>query len=322
MCKMKVLVSLNIPETGIEMLRRANMEVTVWTDDLPMTPGKLIELSKQHDALLCTGADAIDKQFLTECSHLKIISQFAAGYDNIDVAEAQRLGIPIGYAPNAMSSATADVAFMLMLAASRKMCFNHKRIQKGEWGHFRPKAFLGMELSRKTLGIFGLGRIGTEMAKRCKGAYDMNIIYHNRSRNAEAEKQLGARYVTFQELLNQSDVLSVHCMLSEETTGIFDKDAFRQMKNTAIFINTARGRIHNEPELIDALRRGEIWGAGLDVTNPEPMLPDNPLLAMENVAITPHIGSATIEARSEMSRMAAENIMKFARGEKVENLVA
>ncbi len=319
---MKVLVSLNIPDVGIDLLRKEKMEVMVWTNDLPMTPDQLIQNAKKHDALLCTGADTIDKRFLNACSHLKIISQFAAGYDNIDVNEARQLGIPIGYAPDAMTESTADVAFMLMLAASRKMCFNHKRILKGEWAHFRPRAFLGMELKGKTLGIFGMGRIGMAMARRCQGAYGMNIIYHNRSRNREAENSLGAEYVAFADLLRRSDVLSVHSVLSEATSGIFDKTAFQQMKETAIFVNTARGRIHQESDLIAALQQGHIWGAGLDVTNPEPMLPDNPLLNMENVAITPHIGSATVEARNEMSRVAADNIVRFFRGEKVENLVS
>jgi glyoxylate reductase len=197
----------------------------------------------------------------------------------------------------------------------------HKRIGKGEWTHFRPKANLGMELKNKTLGIFGLGRIGSEMAKRCKGAYNMNIIYNNRTRNGEAEKSLQATWVSFDELLQQSDVLSVHCALSEETKGIFNKAVFAKMKPTSIFINTARGPVHNEEDLIEALKAGTIWGAGLDVTNPEPMKSDNPLLSMENVAILPHIGSATIEARNEMSRMAAVNIIEYYKGNKIPNQI-
>src|SRR6185295_837172 len=152
-----------------------------------------------------------DKEFMNECRHLEIISQFAAGYDNINVAEATKLGIPLGYAPGAMSDATADIAFGLMIAVSRKFFYMHKRIGKGEWTHFRPKANLGFELKNKTLGIFGLGRIGLEMAKRCKGAYNMNVIYTNRKPNEEAEKLLQAKKVSFEELLQQSDVLSAHC---------------------------------------------------------------------------------------------------------------
>jgi glyoxylate reductase len=160
-----------------------------------------------------------------------------------------------------------------------------------------------------------------EMAKRCKGAYNMNILYTNRRSNEEAEKILQAKRVSFDELLQQSDVLSVHCTLNPETKGIFNKAAFSKMKPTSIFINTTRGPVHNEEDLIEALNSKIIWGAGLDVTNPEPMKPDNPLLEMENVAILPHIGSATIEARSEMSRMAAVNIVEFYRGNKVPNII-
>jgi glyoxylate reductase len=317
--EVNVLVSRGIPDKGIDLLRSAGYSVTVWPLDRPMTPSELIEEGKKNNALLCLSADKIDKYFLNECRHLDIISQFAAGFDNIDMAEATRLGIPVGNAPDAMSDATADVAFGLMINVSRKMFYMHKTIAKGEWKFFRPLAHLGMELKGKTLGIFGLGKIGIEMAKRCKGAYEMAIIYHNRGHNEAAEKLLGARRVSFEELLQQSDVLSVHSVLNEETKGIFNKAAFNKMKPTSIFINTSRGGVHNEHDLIEALNNGEIWGAGLDVTNPEPMKSDNPLLDMENVAILPHIGSATIEARTEMSRQAAVNILEFYKGNPIPN---
>jgi glyoxylate reductase len=271
----------------------------------------LKEAAKQHNVLLCLSADKIDVAFLNECKHLEIISQFAVGYDNINVPEATKLGIPVGNTPDVLSDATADIAFGLMMTVSRKFFYLHKSIAKGEWRYFQPKKNLGIELKNKTLGIFGLGRIGIEMAKRCKGAYNMNVIYHNRKRNESAEKELGAKWVSFDELLQQSDVLSVHSMLSEETKGIFNKSAFSKMKSNAIFINTSRGGVHNEPDLIEALNNKIIWGAGLDVTNPEPMLPDNPLLSMESVAVLPHIGSGTVEARNAMSRLAAENIIQF-----------
>jgi glyoxylate reductase len=191
----------------------------------------------------------------------------------------------------------------------------------GKWSHFRPMAHLGFELRGKTLGIFGLGRIGLAMAKRCRGAYGMPVLYTNRNPNAEAERTVQAKKVSFDELLQQSDIVSVHCALSDETRGIFNKNTFSKMKPSAIFINTSRGPVHNEGDLIDALQSGIIWGAGLDVTNPEPMKRDSPLLQMENVAILPHIGSATLEARSEMSRMAATNIIEFYRGNKIPNCI-
>ncbi len=317
----KIFVTRDIPSVGLDLLKAQGFAVSVWPHDRPIPSTDLIDAGKKADAVLCISTDKIDASFLNECKHLDIISQFAAGFDNIDVATATELGIPLGYAPGAMSNATADIAFGLMLSVSRKFFYMHKRIINGEWSHFRPKANLGMELKGKTLGIFGMGRIGIEMGKRCKGAYEMKIIYHNRNRNDEAEKTLGATYVSFEELLKQSDVLSVHSTLSPETKGVFNKKAFVLMKPTAIFINTARGPVHNEEDLIDALNKETIWGAGLDVTNPEPMKLDNPLLNMENVAVLPHIGSATVEARSEMSRLAAVNIVEFYKNGKVPNII-
>jgi glyoxylate reductase len=321
MQEIKIFVTRIIPDTGIDLLKKEGFSVTIWPHDRPIPSADLIAEGKKANAVLCISTDKIDEAFFTACKHLDIVSQFAAGFDNINVAAATRLGIPLGYAPGAMSDATADIAFGLMLSVSRKFFYMHKRIIKGEWSHFRPVANLGMELKGKTLGIYGMGRIGIEMAKRCKGAYDMKIIYHNRKPNKEAEKLLGASWVSFDDLLGQSDVLSAHCALTNETRGIFNRETFSKMKPTAIFVNTARGPVHNEEDLLEALNNGTIWGAGLDVTNPEPMRKDNPLLEMENVAILPHIGSATIEARSEMSRLAAVNIIEFYRNRKVPNII-
>ena len=317
----KVFVSSVLPQIGIDMLRKENFNVITWNDDSPIPRDVLIKNAKQCNALLCTLTAKIDAEFLDECSHLEIISQFGVGYDNINITEATKHGIPVGNTPGVLTDATADIAFGLMIAASRKMFFMHKKIEKDEWKHFTPVSNLGIELKHKTLGIFGLGRIGTEMAKRCKGAYEMNIIYYNRTRNLEAEKLLNAKYLSFNELLAQSDVLSVHSVLNEETKGIFNKAAFDRMKSTSIFINTSRGSVHNEEDLIAALNEGKIWGAGLDVTNPEPMKPDNPLLNMPSVAVLPHIGSATVEARNGMSRLAAENIIEFYKNGRIPNFV-
>lgn len=319
--KIKVFVTRDIPGPGIEMLRKEGFEISVWPVDRPMKPDELIEAGKRANAMLTLLTDRIDKMFLRECKHLHIISQFAVGYDNIDVDEATSLGIPIGYAPGAMSDATADVAFGLMIAVSRKMFYMHKTIAKGEWTFFKPKANLGIELKNKVLGVLGLGRIGLQMAIRCKGAYNMDVIYYNRKANTEAEKIVNARRVSFDDLLSKSDVLSVHCALNDETRGMFNMRTFSKMKSTAIFINTARGAIHNEQDLLSALNSGTIWGAGLDVTNPEPMNSDSPLLSMPNVAVLPHIGSATVEARSEMSRLAALNIVEFYKHDQIPNLV-
>ncbi|MCP4114752.1 MAG: D-glycerate dehydrogenase [Desulfobacteraceae bacterium] len=317
----KILVTRIFPEAGIKQLEAQGFELTLWTGDSPMTPYELVKHSMDHQALLCTIGDRIDRPFLEKCRHLDIISQYAVGHDNIDVKAATDLGIPVGFTPDVMSEATADIAFGLMIAASRKMFFLHKTILKGEWGYFNPTANLGMELKGKTLGILGLGRIGVKMAERCKNAYGMEVIYHNRRSNKAAEKALNATLVGFDELLAKSDVLSVHCVLSDETRGRFDRAAFKKMKPTAIFINTARGQVHREPDLIKALESNEIWGAGLDVTDPEPMAKDNPLLSMETVAVLPHVGSGTMEARDAMSRLAAENIIEFYRSGTLPHMV-
>ncbi len=294
-----------------KLLEEANFNVTVWDQERPMTREELLEAAQHCDALLSTSLDKINEAFLLQCKHLEVISTFAVGFDNIDLRTANKLNIPVGHTPGVLTEATADAAFGLMLAVTRKMFFQHQRIKDGGWQYFQPMGYLGQDLRDKTLGIFGLGAIGFEMARLCKAAYHMPIIYHNRNHNAEAERVLQAKHVSFEELLNQSDVLSIHANLNADTRNKFDAAALSKMNPMSILINTARGGLVNEPALIQALRNQEIWGAGLDVTNPEPMESDNPLLQMENVAVLPHIGSATFKARTGMARLAAENIIAF-----------
>lgn len=314
---MKVLVTRVIPDKGMQLLKAAGHTITEHTELRDLTQPELIEACKKHDALLSVGNNKIDAHFLKECNHLKAIALLSVGYDNVDVAAANQLKRAIGNTPGVLSGATADVAFLLMLAVSRKAIYLNNTIQKGNWKFYEPTANLGIELNNKTLGIFGLGRIGFELAKKCIGAFGMKIIYHNRSKNEQAEKELNAKQVSFDELLQQSDVLSVHASLSPETKGLFNADTFNKMKNSAIFINTARGGLHNEIDLIEALENKIIWGAGLDVTNPEPMKPENPLLNMPSVCILPHIGSATVETRNAMAEIAAKNIIAGLNGERM-----
>ena len=249
----KVLITRIIPAKAYDMLTQAGFEVIVWEGSGPMTQPQLLERAKEANALISLGADKLDKHFFSQCSHLEAIAQFAVGYDNIDVNEATRMKIPVSNTPDVLSDATADVAFGLMIAVSRKMFYLHKSIELGEWKQFEPLKNLGVELAGKTLGVFGMGRIGMVMAQRCRGGFNMNILYHNRTRNSEAEKRYDARYVSFDELLQQSDVLSVHSVLSDETRGLFNKTTFNKMKKNAIFINTSRGGVHNEEDLIEAL---------------------------------------------------------------------
>ncbi|WP_353134969.1 D-glycerate dehydrogenase [Pseudopedobacter sp.] len=304
-----VFITSRIPKIGLELLTEANIVYKQWPYERKITKQELIENVRDCSILFNVGSNQLDKEFFKACPKLELVSLLSVGYDHVDVSAATQYRIPITNTPGVLSKATADTAFLLMLAVSRKAFYQHKKILKGKWQKKIPTDILGIELHNKTLGIFGLGRIGLEMAKLCKGAYNMEIIYHNRNRNEEAEDMLNARWVSFEDLLKQSDVLSVHSQLSEETKGLFDYRVFSQMKDSAIFINTSRGAVHNEEDLIKALEDGQIWGAGLDVTNPEPMAPDNPLLEMESVAVLPHIGSATVETRNEMVKLAVQNII-------------
>jgi len=318
---MNVFITRKYPEAGLKLLKEAGLIITEFNEQRDLTQEELIAACENQDALISVGPNRLNDTFFTACSHLKVIALMSVGYDNVDTKAATKAKIPVSNTPDVLSNATADIAFLLMIAVSRKAFFMHQSIVAGKWSFFDPNANLGIELYNKTLGIFGLGKIGIEMAKKCKAAYGMHIIYHNRNPNSEAEKELSAEYVSFNELLKRSDVLSVHASLSKETKSIFDRDAFNKMKSSSIFINTARGEEHNEGDLINALQSQTIWGAGLDVTNPEPMLKDNPLLSMPSVCVLPHIGSATNETRNAMAEMAAKNIIAGLEGKRVPNIV-
>jgi lactate dehydrogenase-like 2-hydroxyacid dehydrogenase len=317
---MNVFITREIPNEIKQPLIDEGHNVEEWTEKRVMTDAELIDHCKHADALLCI-SQKLDDHFFEECSQLIVVATNSVGFDHIDVAKATELKIPIGNTPDVLSKATSDIAFLLMQNVARKAIFWHKEIVQGNWNFLDPFKDLGIDLKGKTLGIFGLGRIGLDLAKSAKGAFDMPIIYHNRSRNEEAEKELGAKYVSFEELLQQSDVISVHANLNEENQGIFNKSSFEKMKPTAIFINTARGGLHNETDLIAALEAGTIGGAGLDVTNPEPMDKNNPLLEMQNAVVLPHIGSATIETRTAMANLSVQNILAGLKGERLPECV-
>lgn len=306
---MKVFFTREIAKVGMDMIRQAGHEITIWSkEDIP-TPEELISICKKHDALVVADRNKINAEFLEACSNLKVVALHSVGYNHVDLAAAKKIGVRVGNTPFAGSKETADTAFLLMIAVSKKAFYMHKTIQQGLWKGFDPTGNIGFNLRRKTLGVFGLGDIGFEMARLSKAAYGMTIIYHNRSHNEKAERELQAKRVSFEELLEQSDVLSIHSPLTKDTYNTFGAEAFHKMKQSAVLINTARGGIVNEQALIEALETNQIWGAGLDVTHPEPMLPDNPLLTMPNVAITPHIGNAVDTARNKVAKMVAENVI-------------
>ncbi|GAA3729633.1 D-glycerate dehydrogenase [Flavobacterium ginsengisoli] len=314
---MKVFINKNIPEAGIKLLQDKGISFTINPTENLLSREEFIKICQEHDALLNVGTNKLDEDFFQRCPNLKGIALFSVGFDSVNIPSANSRKIPVGNTPDVLSRATSDVAFLLMQSVARKSFFNHKRILGNDWGSFDPLANLGQELYGKTLGVFGLGRIGIEMAKKCKAAFGMKIIYHNRSHNEAAEKELDAKYVDFETLLAKSDVLSVHSNYSEENNELFNKNAFAKMKSSAIFINTARGKFQNENDLYDALTNNIIWGAGLDVTNPEPMKSDNPLLSLANCCALPHIGSATYEARNGMAVCAAQNVIAVIEGKKM-----
>ena len=257
------------------------------------------------------------KHFFETCPNVKAIALYSVGFDHVNIKEASQRNIPIGNTPDVLSRATSDVAFLLMQSVARRASYNFQKIKDGNWNTFDPLHALGQELYGKTLGIFGLGRIGFEMAEKARKAFDMKIIYHNRSHNEQAERELEATYVSFEELIQNSDVLSIHANFTPEQANLFNHSVFEKMKPNSIFINTARGGFHHQRDLYNALVEREIWGAGLDVTNPEPMSADDPILELSSVCILPHIGSATIEARNGMARLAAGNLIAFSKGDKM-----
>lgn len=313
---MKVFINKRIPEIGITMLQEAGIEIII-PENQNLSPEEWLKSCQDADAVLNVGQNKYDQNFFENCPNVKAIALFSVGFDAVNIEEANKRKIPVGNTPDVLSRATSDIAFLLMQSVARRASFNFEKVKAGEWGDFDPLHALGQELYGKTLGVFGLGRIGFEMAEKCKKAFDMNIIYHNRSHNDEAEKTLDAKYVSFEELVSQSDVLSIHASFTEEHADLFNQSVFEKMKSNAIFVNTARGGFHNQVDLYNALVEKKIWGAGLDVTNPEPILHDDPILGLSNVCVLPHIGSATVEARNGMSKFAAENLIAFSKGEKM-----
>jgi len=313
---MKVFINKRIPEIGIQMLKESGLDVIIPEND-NLSDDEWLKYCQNADVILSVGQHKYDKDFFEQCPDIKAIALFSVGFDSVDIEQANQRNIPIGNTPDVLSKATSDIAFLLMQSVARRASYNFQKVKDNDWGDFDPLHALGQELYGKTLGIFGLGRIGFEMAEKCKKAFDMNIIYHNRSHNDEAEKELGAKYVSFDELVAQSDVLSIHANFKNDQKALFNSSVFEKMKPNSIFINTARGGFHNQVELYNALIEKKIWGAGLDVTNPEPILHDDPILGLSNVCVLPHIGSATIEARNGMAKVAAENIIAFSKGEKM-----
>ncbi|MBD2185456.1 D-glycerate dehydrogenase [Planktothrix sp. FACHB-1355] len=321
MSKPKVFVTRILPDIGMEMLHQI-AEIEVWPDRLPPPYEILLEKVKGKDGLLCLLTDKIDKNLLEiSGSSLKVISQMAVGYDNIDIAAATTKRIPVGHTPGVLTDATADLTWALLMTASRRILEADKFTRSGEWKTWEPILLLGADISGATLGIVGCGRIGQAVARRAAG-FGMRILYYNKQRlEPSLEESLGLGYREFDVLLAESDFITIHTSLSEDTYHLFSDAQFQRMKQNAILINTARGSIVDADALYRALTNGRISGAALDVTEPEPIPLDSPLLTLDNIIITPHIGSASRQTRDKMAMMAASNLAAGLKGEKLPDCV-
>ena len=319
--KPRVFVTRRIPAAGLDRVTAA-CDADVWEDLLPPPRDVLLKKVAGCDGVLALLTDQVDAEFMDAAGpQLKVVSNFAVGYNNIDVPEATRRGVRIGNTPGVLTESTADIAFALLISAARRIVETRAYIDAGQWKTWEPLGHIGQDLNGKTIGIVGLGRIGHALAKRCHAGWNMRVLYHNRRRNEAAERDLKATHVDLDTLLAESDFVSVHCDLNDSTRGLFNAAAFRKMKQTAIFINTSRGPVVNQRDLFEALKNGHIWAAGLDVTDPEPMLMDDPLLTLPNCVIVPHIASATVSSRNGMAEIAADNLLAGVRGEPLRHCV-
>ncbi|MFZ7112325.1 MAG: 2-hydroxyacid dehydrogenase [Desulfatiglandales bacterium] len=314
---MEVMVTGRLPEEVLSLLKKSH-QVEVNPEDRPMTRKRLLQRIGEKEGLLCMVTDRIDGEFLQEAQRLKMIANLGVGYDNIDLGAATLARIPVSNTPDVLTSATADIAFALILAVARRVVEGDKRTRAGEFRFWAPLVFLGREVSGKTLGIIGLGRIGRAVAKRAKG-FDMRVLYCNRHRlNLDEEKALGVEFAELSALLSQADFVSLHVPLAGETRHLINRETLGWMKPDAFLINTSRGPVVDEPALLEALRQGRISGAGLDVYEREPDLTAG-LIDLENVVLLPHVGSATLETRTRMGRLAAQNLLAGLRGERPPN---
>lgn len=308
MRKPKVFVTRVIPSHGLDRVLHA-CDAEVWHAPLPPPYETLREKAASCDGLLSLLTDRIDRPLLEACPRLRVVSNYAVGFNNIDVDAATSLGIRVGNTPGVLTDATADLAFALLIAAARRIVEGHAYTLHGKWKTWEPMGHIGQDLAGRTLGIVGMGRIGYALARRCHLGWGMRVVYNDLHRNEAAERDLRAERVDLPQLLEESDFVSLHANLTEGTRHMFDAAAFRRMKRTAVFVNTARGPLVDEQALHDALADGVIFAAGLDVTDPEPPHPDNPLLKLPNCVIAPHIASATVATRSAMAEIAADNLI-------------
>lgn len=319
MSKPKVFITRTIPDKGLDLIKEL-CDVDLWSDDLPPSREELLRRVRGVDGLLCLLTERIDAGVMdTAGPPLKVISNFAVGFDNIDIRAATTRKIPVGNTPDVLTDATADFALALMLSVGRRLMEGGRYVRAGQWKTWSPMLLLGIEMKGATLGLVGFGRIGKAVARRAMG-FDMRVIYYDPT-EAETHSDLNATNVDFETLLRESDIISLHTPLTDKTHHLIDSAALSKMKSTAVLINTARGPVVDPDALHEALKQNRIFGAALDVTEPEPLPPDSPLLTLDNIVIMPHLGSASITARDNMSWLAAKNLIAGLKGERLPNCV-
>jgi len=307
MTKPRVFVTRILPDRGLQKVL-AQTDATVWQEELPPPRAVLLDWARQADGLLTLLTDKIDAELLDAAPHLKVVANFAVGFDNFDVPAATQRRVLMTNTPGVLTDTTADLAFTLLMACARRIVEGRDYAKNGHWHTWGPMLLMGQDIHGATLGIAGIGRIGLAMARRARG-FGMRILYHDAFRSEVAEQELGAVAVSKAELLAQSDFVSLHVPLTPETYHYIDAAALRAMKPNAILINTARGPVVDTLALYEALKAQQIFAAGLDVTDPEPLPAEHPLYTLDNALVVPHIASASFETRSRMAEMAADNLL-------------
>lgn len=314
---MKILLTRKLHEFAMTELKK-RYDLYVHSGEIPMPKDKMLSKISQVDGLVCFPYDMIDKEIIENAKKLKVISTYSVGYDHIDLQKAKSRKIRIGYTPDVLTNATADLAVALLLDSMRRLTEGDRMIRCGNWKViFGPHDYVGTDMEGKTIGIFGMGRIGSAVAKRVS-PFGMKITYHSRHRLPKSqEKKMGARYVSLDELFEKSDAVTVHVPYTKETHGIVDMRLLKKMKKTSYLINTSRGKIINEKDLAKALRSHMIAGAALDVFEKEPIGKNHELVKMENVILAPHIGSSTAETRRKMAEITIKNLVYGLEGKKM-----
>jgi len=306
--KPKVYITRNIPDQIVSYIQE-RCDVKIWDEEDVPVPAEVLEEEIKHvDGLFCLLTDSVDQNLLDNAANLKVISNMAVGYNNIDINAAKERGITVTNTPGALTETTADLTFALLMATARRLIESSDYLKAGNWKTWSPMQLTGQDIFGATLGIIGMGRIGEAVARRAKG-FNMEILYSNRSRKLHVEEELNARFVEMNDLLQEADYVCVMTPYTHETKNLIGENELSLMKKSSILINTARGGIVNETALYNALKDGQIWAAGLDVFEAEPVSLDHPLLTLSNVVTLPHIGSASVQTRLKMAKLAADNLL-------------